>query len=723
MGVDTCKLVSLNIRGISNFLKRRMIFRWCRKQKTDFIFLQETHSKSDTEKQWKNEWGGEIILSHGSPNSCGVAILLKKGVDCVIHSKILEPQGRYIILKAEIKDKMYVLINIYAPNKDTCITKFLNTLLFTLRKENLDEEENIILGGDFNCPLNPFLDKKGGILTPRKSVVKTIESLQDELDLVDIWRIKNPTKKCFTWGQNSPMVFCCLDYWLISNSLYDSVTGTDIIPAIKMDHSAILLEFCNNVNDIKGPGYWKMNCSLLEDDDFINDITVKIPVWLAEGNKELSDNRNIWDWIKYNIRINAIQHSKRKVTERNDKENILQNEYAKARQNVDLDPNSTNVNALNSAKENLELFYEEKVHGMVIRARAHWHEHGERSSKYFLNLEKRNHVKKHMRRLKISGSIKTDPFNILSEQKRFYQDLYTSKNKGSDSMQTAESFLSNLDIPGLTEEQKLSCEGKITPEECAAVLENFQNNKSPGNDGIPVEFYKKFWSLISEPFTKCVNECFETGEMSRSQKQAVITLIEKKGKDRLLLENWRPISLVNVDAKIMSKVIATRIKNVLPYIIHHNQTGYVQDRYIGETVRSVFDVMDFTLKENVPGLLIFIDFQKAFNSLEWNFLLSCLEACNFGLDFIKWVKTFYKNMQSCVINNGLMSNYFTLERGVRQGDPLSPYLFVVAVESLAIAIRKNPAIRGIMIGNEETKLLQYAVITGGSVAEWLERRI
>ena len=97
--------------------------------------------------------------------------------------------------------------------------------------------------------------------------------------------------------------------------------------------------------------------------------------------------------------------------------------------------------------------------------------------------------------------------------------------------------------------------------------------------------------------------------MSRSQKQAVITLIEKKGKDRLLLENWRPISLVNVDAKIMSKVIATRIKNVLPYIIHHNQTGYVKDRYIGETVRSVFDVMDLTLKENVPGLLIFIDFK------------------------------------------------------------------------------------------------------------------
>ena len=117
------------------------------------------------------------------------------------------------------------------------------------------------------------------------------------------------------------------------------------------------------------------------------------------------------------------------------------------------------------------------------------------------------------------------------------------------------------------------------------MLETFQNNKGPGNDGIPVEFYKRFWTLLSEPFANCANECFENMEMSNSQKQAVISLIEKKGKDRILLENWRPISLVNVDAKLMSKVVANGLKKVLPFIIHYNQTGYVQDRYIGETVR------------------------------------------------------------------------------------------------------------------------------------------
>ena len=118
--------------------------------------------------------------------------------------------------------------------------------------------------------------------------------------------------------------------------------------------------------------------------------------------------------------------------------------------------------------------------------------------------------------------------------------------------------------------------------------------------------------------------------------------------------------------------------------------------------------MEFSLKENIPGLMIFIDFHKAFakDTLGWSFLVSCLETFRFGPDFIRWVKTLYNNIQSCVINNGLTTDYFTLERGVRQGDPLSPYLFGVAVETLAIAIRLHKEIKGIRIGEEETKLLQ-----------------
>ena len=121
-----------------------------------------------------------------------------------------------------------------------------------------------------------------------------------------------------------------------------------------------------------------------------------------------------------------------------------------------------------------------------------------------------------MRKLNINGSITTDPFNILNEQRSFYQELYTSRNKNNEAI---ESFLKDLLIPKLLEEQKMFCEGKITLEECALVLECFQNNKTPGNGGIPIEFYKKFWPLIREPFIQCINECVEKGEMSCSQKK------------------------------------------------------------------------------------------------------------------------------------------------------------------------------------------------------------
>ena len=118
--------------------------------------------------------------------------------------------------------------------------------------------------------------------------------------------------------------------------------------------------------------------------------------------------------------------------------------------------------------------------------------------------------------------------------------------------------------------------------------------------------------------------------------------------------------------------------------------------------------MDFTDKENIPGLLIFIDFQKAFDTLEWSYLYKCLEAFNFGDELICWVRTFYQNIQSCVINNGSASDYSNLERGVRQGDPLSPYLFILAGETMVVAMRENVEIKGIKLGEEETKLLQYA---------------
>jgi len=137
--------------------------------------------------------------------------------------------------------------------------------------------------------------------------------------------------------------------------------------------------------------------------------------------------------------------------------------------------------------------------------------------------------------------------------------------------------------------------------------------------------------------------------LSISQRRGIITLISKPNKDTTSLENLRPISLLNVDYKILTKTIAKRLEKVLPKIINPDQTDYVKGRYIGENVRLILDIMSYTDEKNVPGVALFIDFRKAFDTIEWDFLIDTLNKFNFGPNVINWVKIFYNNVTSCVL--------------------------------------------------------------------------
>ena len=234
------------------------------------------------------------------------------------------------------------------------------------------------------------------------------------------------------------------------------------------------------------------------------------------------------------------------------------------------------------------------------------------------------------------------------------------------------------------------------------------NNKTPGTDGLTAEFYKYFRSDIEDVVVDNFNYGYQTGRFSISQRRGIISHIPKKNKNLEHLKNWRPLSLLNMDYKIATKAPASRLEKVLPSLIRSNQTGYIKGRYIGENIRLISDILHYIKHKNIPGFALFLDFEKAFDSIEWSFILKVLKVFNFGLQFISWIEVLYRDVSSCVINNGFATPFFRLNRGVRQGCPLSGLLFVLAIELLGNAIRQSQSISGIKIGPNEIKLSQYA---------------
>ena len=364
------------------------------------------------------------------------------------------------------------------------------------------------------------------------------------------------------------------------------------------------------------------------------------------------------------IRSFTQKISKKLADQRRTIRTDLEKEIQCLEQQLTESTNADILEKLENTKKKLKEVYSYVNEGIRIRSRASWYESGERDSRYFNQLMQNNKRKSTIKKIKTSdGAICCDEKRITEEIRKFYSMLY-SKVEYECSDNCYNSFFQGL--PKLTEKSREYCEGSISNKECLEILKELKQNKSPGNDGFSSEFYCTFWPDIGDLVKDALNEAYRLGELSSSQKQAVITLIAKDGKDPFSLKNYRPISLLNVDYKILTKILAKRIKKVLNEIIMGDQVGYMKGRNIGEAIRIIDDIIFHTSRYNLSGFLLAIDFEKAFDSISHQFLQKVLSSFGFGPSFQKWVKVLYTNTLSCVLNEGGSTGYFKVERGVRQ---------------------------------------------------------
>ena len=268
---------------------------------------------------------------------------------------------------------------------------------------------------------------------------------------------------------------------------------------------------------------------------------------------------------------------------------------------------------------------------------------------FAMGQHKNKHVIDSIKR-KTGGRVSTDQA-ILSEFHKFYERLYA---KPHIRLEKFEDFIED-GLTNIKDDDAEMLRQLLDLEELSNTLKAMQNGKSLGSDGFLVEFYKYFWKDIDNLVYASAMKSFDKGKMNISQRRGIIALLPKKGKDTAYVENWRPITLLNIDYKIVVKAIAARLKSMLPKLIHPDQNGFVHDWYIGQTVMDSYAIIDNFWELDMEGVLVSIDFYKAFDTVSREFLDKVLKGFGFPEDFIKWINVLLTDTESRIINNGYLS--------------------------------------------------------------------
>ena len=294
--MDKLKVISYNARGLAADMKRRKIFNMLRKSKADIVLLQECHSEAKSNSLWSTQWGNKVLFANGTSNSRGVAILFNKKSAGYVTEVRRDEQGRFLLCKMEMGGYTYCVGNIYAPNND-------NPTFFRQVFTMIEEMDcvYVILGGDFNTVMDPKLDRSTDVQYHKQSW-DVIQEKSVLLDLVDIWRVRNPVVKKFTWHkydhQKKAFQWSRIDFFLVSAGLSNQTTDCEITPGVLSDHSVISIQW-DTGGGKWGPGYWKCNNELLNDQGFCEAMEKDI-----EHTKTIFshlDAKRLWEMIKFEI--------------------------------------------------------------------------------------------------------------------------------------------------------------------------------------------------------------------------------------------------------------------------------------------------------------------------------------------------------------------------------------------------------------------------------------
>lgn len=678
--MQTYKVATVNISRISSAVKLQCLKDYLYAADIDVAMLQEVVTTKVADIT-----GYDAIINIG--NEGGTAVLFKEGIPCSVRALLETGRG----ITVQLHDLL--LINVYAPsgsnerrNRSNFYRQGIVDLLMNVRTA-------AILAGDFNCVL------RREDQTPNFNLCPELQVLVHDLDLIDTWISLKPHIIGYTYVSSTSA--SRIDRIYVTKQFMHNVDDCEIWPTNFSDHCAyhVSLRYIRQPT-FRGRGIWQLNVSLLPDAELKQQIR---QTWHRCLQSKTKYRERITWWSEYAkplLRKCIIQFAKEQAYWRKQTTeyyfSCLRDLYKRP------DDLPANIIKLKRFKSKITALVRQRLNGVRTRARGTDDLTHENPSLYHVIRETRRGKRKIITLLRDDeGEEYTTQTAIKQHVVNYYRELYAETAKdGSDD----DELLAHV-TRGISEEDNVSLTEHITPDEIKTIISTAPRNKSAGPDGLPVEFYVNLWDVIGNELTEMYNELLTTQALPKQFTEGLIVLIPKKPNSKRI-QDFRPLTLLNADFKILTRILNSRMKSLLKNVIGTYQTSAIHGRSMLDTLCEYRDIINLTWISKSSLSLVFIDFDKAFDRVNHDFLIRTMQKMGFNNNFVNVIRKCISGTSSRIKINGQLTEAIPVRQSVRQGCPLSMSLYAIAVEPLLSTLHHK--LRGLNIFNIKTVCHAYA---------------